>query len=137
MMLCCRFIAVGSKLGWGFLGVLVPAVVLAIVALMALTAGQVRAESEPETEEPAPVVCDGLYALTMAVNTMTLKKQGELTKYSYSSDRECEMSLTLRDVSSEDNPVDKTKSCTVAGDADREWLFDRCHRRHDRRVRDR
>ena len=80
------------------------AVVLAIVAFLAFTPGQVGAESGPEaeTEEPAPVVCDGLYSLTMAVNTMTLKKQGELTKYSYSSDRECEMSLTLRDVSSED-----------------------------------
>ncbi len=101
--------------GIGILGVLVPAVVLALVGLMALTSGQVRAESEPkrEAEEPAPVVCDGLYALTMAVNTMTLKKQGELTKYSYSSDRECEMSLTLIDVSSDDNPADITKTCSV------------------------
>ena len=92
------------------------AVVLAIVAFLAFTPGQVGAESEPEaeTEEPAPVVCDGLYSLTMSVNTMTLKRMGELTKYSYSSDRECEMSLTLRDVSSEHNPADKTKSCTVA-----------------------
>ncbi len=44
---------------------------------------------------------------------MTLKKQGELTKYSYSSDRECEMSLTLIDVSSDDNPADITKTCSV------------------------
>ncbi len=49
----------------------------------------------------------------MSVNTMTLKKQGELTKYSYSSDRECEMSLTLIDVSSDDNPADITKTCSV------------------------
>ena len=38
---------------------------------------------------------------------------GELTKYSYSSDRECEMSMTLIDVSSEDNPADITKTCSV------------------------
>ena len=38
---------------------------------------------------------------------------GELTKYSYSSDRECEMSMTLIDVSSEDNPADITKTCPV------------------------
>ena len=103
------------RVGIGILGALVPAVVLAIVAFMALAPGQVRAESEPaaEAEEPAPVVCDGLYALTMAVNTMTLKKQGELTKYSYSSDRECEMSLTLINVSSDDNPADITKTCSV------------------------
>ena len=103
------------KVRLGILGALVPAVVLEIVAFMVLTPGQVRAESEPEaeTEEPAHVVCDGLYALTMSVNTMTLKRMSELTKYSYSSDRECEMALTLRDVSSEDNPASKTKSCTV------------------------
>ena len=101
------------KVGLGILGALVPAVVLAMVAFMALTPGQVRAESEPEAEEPAPVVCDGLYSLTMAVNTMTLKRMGELTKYSYSSDRECEMSLTLIDVSSDDNPADITKTCSV------------------------
>ena len=82
---------------------------------MALTPGQVRAgaEPEPETEQPAQIVCDGLYSLTMSVNTMTLKRMGELTKYSYSTNRECEMSLTLRDVSSEDNLADITKSCTV------------------------
>ena len=44
---------------------------------------------------------------------MTLKRMGELTKYSYSTNRECEMSLTLRDVSSEDNPADITKRCSV------------------------
>ncbi len=82
---------------------------------MALTPGQVRAESEPEaeTEQPAQIVCDGLYSLTMSVNTMTLKRMGELTKYSYSSDRECEMAMTLIDVSSDDNPADITKTCSV------------------------
>ena len=39
------------KVGLGILGALVPAVVL---ALMALTPGQVRAESEPEAETEEP-----------------------------------------------------------------------------------
>ena len=38
---------------------------------------------------------------------------GELTKYSFSSNRECQMSMTLIDVSSEDNPAEEGKICTV------------------------
>lgn len=92
------------------LGALVPAFALAIVAFAALPSGQVQAETE---EEPQGVACAGLYSLTMSVNTMTLYKNGSLTKHSYSSDRECRMSMTLIDVSSDDNPADKIKICTV------------------------
>lgn len=86
---------------------------MAIVAVIALTPGQVRAEADPEPEETPGVVCEGLGSLTMGVNTMTLQRQGTLTKHTSSTDGECKMSLTLTDASSEDNPADRTKSCTV------------------------
>ena len=89
---------------------LIPAVVMAIVAIVALAPGQVLAESE---EEPQEVVCAGLGSLTMGVNTMTLQRNEEMTKHTYSSDGECKLSVTLIDVSSDDNPADKTKSCSV------------------------
>ena len=92
---------------------LVPAIALAVVAIAALAPGQVRAEEASEPEEGNVVICDGLGPLTMYVNTMTLHNLGELTKSSFSWDGECEMSLTLVDVSDEDYPADKTKSCTV------------------------
>ena len=82
---------------------------------MALAPGQVWAESEsePEAEEPTQVVCDGLSSLTMSVNTKTLQNLGEMTKSSFSSDGEGEMSVTLIDASSDNNPADKTKNCSV------------------------
>lgn len=97
------------------LGVLVSAVVLTIVAVTALASGQVRAEEESEETdtENVAVVCDGLGSLTMSVNTVTLKKAGTLTEYSYSTVGKCTMSLTLVDISSEHNPADKSKGCTV------------------------
>lgn len=49
----------------------------------------------------------------MGVNTMTLQRNEEMTKHTYSSDGECKLSVTLIDVSSDDNPADKTKSCSV------------------------
>ena len=103
------------KVGIGILGALVPAVVLALVALMALAPGQVRAESEPkpEAEEPTRAVCEGLSSLTMSVNTKTLQNLGKMTKSSFSSDGECEISVTLIDVSSDTAAADKTKSCSV------------------------
>jgi len=92
-------------------GALVPLIALAIAAAMALSPGETRAESE-SGETPA-AVCEGLGGITMGVNTVTLKQNGTMTKTSQSSDGECKMSLTLVDVSSEDNPANKTKSCTV------------------------
>lgn len=44
----------------------------------------------------------------MHVNTMTLQSMGELTKSTSSWDGECRMSLTLTDMSSEENPADRT-----------------------------
>ena len=49
----------------------------------------------------------------MRVNSMTLKRAGKLTKHSYSSDGECDMAVTIIDVSSDDNPANRTKSCSV------------------------
>jgi len=92
-------------------GAVVSAVVMALLAMATLAPEQVRAEVVPaEAEE---VVCDGLGSLTMDVNTLTLQRQGELTKQRQSIDGKCRMSLTLVDVSSEDNPADRTKTCTV------------------------
>ena len=101
------------KDGVWILGAVVPAVIMAIAAMVALAPGQVRAEVESEPEAPDVVICDGLHALTMGVNTMTLHRMGTLTKHSHSSDRECRMSLTLIDVSSDDAPADNAKVCTV------------------------
>ena len=101
------------KDGFWMLGALVPAIVMTIVAIVALTPGQVRAEEEAELEEPDVIICDGLGSLAMYVNTMTLHNLGELTKSTSSWDGECEMSMTLIDVSDEDHPADKAKSCTV------------------------
>jgi len=99
------------RVGLGVLGALVPVIALVVVALFALSPAQVNAEEE--AEEPTPVVCDGLGGLTMSVNTMTLHRNGEMTKHTYSSDGECKMSVTLIDASSDDIPADKTKSCSV------------------------
>ena len=100
-----------TKGGVWILGALVPVVVVAIAAIVALTPGQVLAETEPEEADES--VCDGLSPLTMGVNTLTLQRQGELTKHRQSMDGKCRMSLTLVDVSSEDHPADRTKTCTV------------------------
>ncbi|MYF23389.1 MAG: hypothetical protein F4209_11715 [Chloroflexi bacterium] len=100
-----------TKGGVWLLGALVPVVVVAIAAIVALTPGQVLAETEPEEADES--VCDGLSPLTMGVNTLTLQRQGELTKHRQSMDGKCRMSLTLVDVSSEDQPADRTKTCTV------------------------
>lgn len=99
-----------SRSGVWILGALAPAIVIAIIAVAALNPSQVRAEADSASDE---VVCDGLGGLTMSVNTMTLKKAGTLTKASHSTDRECIMTLTLVDVSDEDYPADRAKSCTV------------------------
>ena len=88
---------------------------MAIVAIMALSPGQVQAETETDadTEELVEVVCDGLSSLTMIVNTVTLQSMGELAKSTSSWSGECRMTVTLIDVSNDDNPADRTKSCTV------------------------
>lgn len=108
------------KDGFWIVGALVPAVVIAMVAVAVLATGQVRAESASEPEEPEEVICDGLGSLTMYVNTMTLHNLGELTKSTSSWDGQCEMSMTLIDVSSDDNPADRNKSCTVTASPGRD-----------------
>ncbi len=108
----CCLAAASSRVKDGFLipAALIPAVVMAIVAIVALSPGQVLEET---WEGPQEVICAGLDSLTMSINAATLQSIGELTRSTSSKDGECIVTMTLYDTSDYDKPADSSMTCTV------------------------
>ncbi len=92
------------------LGALLASLVMAMVAMLGLTPGQVPEET---WEGPQVVICAGLDSLTMSINAVALQSIGELTRSTSSKDGECIVTMTLYDTSDYDKPADSSMTCTV------------------------